>query len=360
MYPKGAALLVFERLSSLEERRPVDLEFVELDTGSPRSQLRALAAPHPRKSPGSLDQSNAADAGEIRQEARAYVREAEASAVVLDVQHESTRTTAPTDIAARLGIADGDPVMLTRYDIRMGNPPQPVTMSVSWEPLAITGGTDIEPPHEGPLADRGIVAWFDHIGLHVNEVEEIPHIRNATAEETRRLELLTNRPVVEITQFFRVVGPDVDDNIAVETADIVFAADCYELRYALEIKQPPTARGILVDSPIVSHAVMKYGGSPFSLWSTVAAGGAGSVADCTGPARSSINRGPRRRGKPGETEFLFKESSNDPPVSAYANGALASARAKTLPIRTRTALHVQFAFAAVNKISMFAAKTHPG
>jgi GntR family transcriptional regulator len=126
--------------------------------------------------------------------------------------------------------------MLTRYFIRMGNPPQPVTMSASWEPQAITGGTDIELPHERPLADRSIVARFNHIGLHVNEVEEILHIRNATAEEARRLELSPNRPVVEITQTFRVAGTDVDDDIAVETADIVFAADRYELRYVMEIK----------------------------------------------------------------------------------------------------------------------------
>jgi GntR family transcriptional regulator len=51
------------------------------------------------------------------QEARAYVREAEASAVGLDVQQETTRTTTPTDIATRLGIAEGDPVVLTRYFI---------------------------------------------------------------------------------------------------------------------------------------------------------------------------------------------------------------------------------------------------
>jgi GntR family transcriptional regulator len=170
------------------------------------------------------------------QEARAYVREAEASAVGLDVQHETTLTTAPAGIAARLGITDGDPVVLTRYFIRMGNPLQPVTISTSWEPAAITGGTDIELPPEGPLADQGIVARFDHIGLHVNEVEEILHIRNATTEEARRLELPANRPVVEIIQTFRVAGTGVDQDIAVETADIVFAADRYELRYVMEIK----------------------------------------------------------------------------------------------------------------------------
>lgn len=170
------------------------------------------------------------------EQARSYVREAEASAVGVDVQHETTRTTAPTDVAARLGIAAGDPVVLTRYFIRMGNPLQPVTISASWEPLALIGGTDIELPHEGPLREQGIVARFDNIGLHINEVEEILNIRNATTEEARRLELPANRSVLKIIQTFRVAASDVDEDIAVATADIVFAADRYELRYVMEIK----------------------------------------------------------------------------------------------------------------------------
>jgi len=170
------------------------------------------------------------------QQARDYVREAEASGVGLTAEHETTRTTAPAAIAARLGIAEGDPVVLTRYFIRMGTPPQPVTMSASWEPVALIGGTDIELPHEGPLSEQGIVARFDHIDLHVNEVEEILHIRSATTEETHRLELPANRPVLDITQIFRVAGTDVDDDITVATVDIVVAADRYELRYVMEIK----------------------------------------------------------------------------------------------------------------------------
>ncbi|MGH3718720.1 MAG: UTRA domain-containing protein [Pseudonocardiaceae bacterium] len=90
--------------------------------------------------------------------------------------------------------------------------------------MAITGGTDIELPHEGPLAARGIVAQFDYIGLRVNEVEEILRIRNATAEEARRLELPANRPVIEITQTFRVANIDVDEDIAVETSEDTTAA----------------------------------------------------------------------------------------------------------------------------------------
>jgi GntR family transcriptional regulator len=76
----------------------------------------------------------------------------------------------------------------------MGTPPQPVTMSASWEPLALISGTEIELPHEGPLGEQGIVARFDHIDLHVNEVEEILHIRNTTTEEAHRLELPPTAP----------------------------------------------------------------------------------------------------------------------------------------------------------------------
>jgi GntR family transcriptional regulator len=70
----------------------------------------------------------------------------------------------------------------------------------------------------------------------VPEVEEILHIRNAIAEEARRLELPANRPMVEIAQTFRVTGHDVDNDTVVEIADIVFAADRYELCYVMEIK----------------------------------------------------------------------------------------------------------------------------
>jgi GntR family transcriptional regulator len=90
--------------------------------------------------------------------------------------------------------------------------------------------------NSAPLADQGIVPRFDHIGLHVNEVEEVLHIRNATAEEARRLELPANHPVVDIAQTFRVAGHDVDNDTVVKIADIVFAADRYELRYVMEIK----------------------------------------------------------------------------------------------------------------------------
>ncbi len=169
------------------------------------------------------------------QEARTYVREAEASDVEMAVEHHTTKTTAPANIAERLGIEEGDPVTCTRYFIRMGNPPQPVTSSYAWEPLAITGGTEIELPHEGPHAAKGVADRFAAIKIFVNQVEEKLDIRTPTVEEAKLLDIATNRPVVQITQTFRRVEKWGAEDVAVETADILFPADRYELRYVMEI-----------------------------------------------------------------------------------------------------------------------------
>jgi GntR family transcriptional regulator len=124
---------------------------------------------------------------------------AEAANVEIQVERKTTKTTAPANIAERLGISEDDPVTCTRYLIRMGNPPQPIASSLAWEPLAITGGTDVKLPHEGPHADKGIVDRFSTIGHEVNQVEERLDIRTPTAAEAKLLEIPVNRPVVQIT-----------------------------------------------------------------------------------------------------------------------------------------------------------------
>ncbi|MGH8887085.1 MAG: GntR family transcriptional regulator [Egibacteraceae bacterium] len=156
-----------------------------------------------------------------------YVQEAERAGQSLDVQHETTRLNAPEHVAERLGIEPGDPVTQTSYSIRMGG--QPVSISLAWEPLAITDGTEIELPHEGPHAGRGIVPRFDAIDVHVDEVEEVLDIRMPTPAETRQLEIPAGVPLVEIHQTFRA------DGTPVETADITFPSDRYQLHYRMEI-----------------------------------------------------------------------------------------------------------------------------
>jgi len=156
-----------------------------------------------------------------------YVHEAERAGRTADVQHETVKASAPDYVAERLGIDPGDPVTQTSYFIRMGG--QPVSISLAWEPLSLTAGTSIELPHEGPHAGQGIVPRFDAIGFRVTEVEEVVICRMPTPAETRQLEIPTGVPVVEIHQTFRA------DATPVETADIVFPADRYELHYRMEI-----------------------------------------------------------------------------------------------------------------------------
>ncbi|MET7303606.1 GntR family transcriptional regulator [Embleya sp. NPDC005575] len=157
-----------------------------------------------------------------------YVREAERAGKSLEVEHHTTEATASADVADRLGIAEGDPVSETRYAIRMGG--VLVSTSYAWEPLAITRGTAIESPHEGEFAGKGIVPRFDAIGIAVDEVEEVPVPRMPTPTEVRQFGIPSGVPVVHIRQTFRASG------LPVETANILFAGDRYELHYRMEIR----------------------------------------------------------------------------------------------------------------------------
>lgn len=156
-----------------------------------------------------------------------WVREAERAGRTPEVDYLSERIKAPADIAERLGIDEGDAVIRTKYLIKMGG--EPVSKSSAYEPYSIVGGTEVERPHEGPMADRGIVPRFDHIGVHIDEVEEVLSFRAPTQEEYTALQVDKSDRVVEIAQTFRAHG------LAVETADIAFVADRYEFRYHMQI-----------------------------------------------------------------------------------------------------------------------------
>ncbi|MFD1502719.1 GntR family transcriptional regulator [Streptosporangium lutulentum] len=157
-----------------------------------------------------------------------YKHEAETAGRTVAVEHSVTSVKAPAEVAERLGLADGDQVKQITYLIRMDD--QPVSASVCWEPLAITGGTDIEDPHQGPHAGSGIVPRFDSIGYRVDRVKEILTIRMPDPEEASTLDIPPGVPVVEIQQTF------TSDGTPVETADIVFPADRYTLEYDMEIR----------------------------------------------------------------------------------------------------------------------------
>lgn len=159
-----------------------------------------------------------------------YVQEAERAEQPLEVDRSVSETVAPEAIAERLGVEPQAGVTRTDYFIRMGG--KPVSMSESWEPLALTGTTTVRKPDEGPHADKGIIGRFEAIGYLVDEIEEILDCRMPTQAEARRLEIPSGVPVIAIQQTWRAA------EVPVCTVDITFPADRYELHYRMAIPTP--------------------------------------------------------------------------------------------------------------------------
>ncbi|WP_405593794.1 GntR family transcriptional regulator [Streptomyces sp. NBC_01410] len=158
-----------------------------------------------------------------------YSLEAERAGQPVAVERSSQETQASAEQAERLNINVGDPVSETKYFIVMDS--RPVSCGVSWEPLAITGTTEIASPAEGPYAALGIVGRFDRIGVHVDEVEEVLDCRMPNPTEAQILHMpAQGTPVVAIQQTWLAQG------MPVCTADVVFPADRYEFRYRMQIK----------------------------------------------------------------------------------------------------------------------------
>ncbi|MEO3776887.1 GntR family transcriptional regulator [Micromonospora sp. B11E3] len=141
-------------------------------------------------------------------------------------EHDSQHTRADRAVAARLGIEPGDPVMCTRY--RFFADGEPVQLSVSWEPLAVTGGTDVEWPEDG--AAVGVVPRMDRIGVRIDEFEERVTSRPATGEEIEALNLSPRGAYVLVVARTYLAG-----GAPVETADIVFPGHRYEFVYRVPV-----------------------------------------------------------------------------------------------------------------------------
>jgi GntR family transcriptional regulator len=141
-------------------------------------------------------------------------------------EHHSAHEKADATVAARLSITPGDPVMRTSYRFLADD--APIQLSTSWEPLAVTGGTPVEWPEDG--AAVGVVARMDHIGVRIDETTERITARTATADERERLNLPARGAYVMVVErTYRAGGRPV------ETADIVFPGDRYELVYRIPV-----------------------------------------------------------------------------------------------------------------------------
>lgn len=171
----------------------------------------------------------------FRRTERTYVQEAEQAGQTPRAEHETALESATSWMAQRVEIETGDSVMVTRYRILADE--RPMSMSVSWEPLAITGGTVIEHPHDGLYANSGLNSRFAAIGWTIEQVEEHLIVRPPEPTEKSELTIPPDVHVVEIRQTVRAVREGTDNLVPVEAADIIFPADRYEFRYLMDRPQ---------------------------------------------------------------------------------------------------------------------------
>ncbi|WP_131769997.1 GntR family transcriptional regulator [Candidatus Protofrankia californiensis] len=155
-----------------------------------------------------------------------FARDAQREGAAPDWVWDTQRTRAEGRIADRLGLAVGEHVMKTRYLFRADG--RPVQASVSWEPFALVGGTDIEEP-EGTDGVTGVIARMDTIGVHVDRVTELVRARPADDDERRELDVPDGVWVMTIERTHWAGGR------AVETADITIPADRYALAYEIPV-----------------------------------------------------------------------------------------------------------------------------
>lgn len=143
------------------------------------------------------------------------------------LEHRSERAEASPAVAERLALAAGAAVMVTSY--RFYADDEPVLLSTSYEPLALTEGTPIELPEESPVT--GVVPRFDSIDIHIDRVIEHVIARGAGTEEIAALRIPHGVPVMAVDRTY------LAGDAPVETADIVVAGDSYLLTYVVPI--PP-------------------------------------------------------------------------------------------------------------------------
>ncbi|WP_329623719.1 GntR family transcriptional regulator [Streptomyces sp. NBC_01255] len=137
---------------------------------------------------------------------------------------------APAEIAARLGIAEGDLCVRTVYEFLADG--RPVQLSTSWEPYDLTAGTVVVLPEGGPHAGAGVANRMAEIGITVSHAVEQPEPRQATAEEASLLGIQKASLVTHIRRTYYS-----EQGRPVETADIVVPAALCEIVYEVPVSR---------------------------------------------------------------------------------------------------------------------------
>ncbi|WP_229398840.1 GntR family transcriptional regulator [Micromonospora okii] len=156
-----------------------------------------------------------------------FARDSEAAGRQPSWESHSEKIPATPHTAERLGIQPDDLVMFTKYRYLADG--FPIQLAYSYEPLALTGGTPVEYPEQGPII--GVIARMDSIGVAIDRFVEEVTTRPAMPEEADALELdrRGGRWVIAVERTYYA------GQTAVETADIVFPGDRYRLVYEVPV-----------------------------------------------------------------------------------------------------------------------------
>jgi len=172
-------------------------------------------------SPFGITETVTADGGPPgRQQTQAVMRK-------LTWEHQSELVIAPPEVARRLGGTSGMSVTRTTYLLRADG--QPAQLATSYEPAALTAGTPVALPEQGPLAGRGVVERMGSIGVVVDEVTEEVSVRPSSQAEASALAVPPGASVFVIERAHHAGGA------VVETAQIVVPADRFRLRYRFPV-----------------------------------------------------------------------------------------------------------------------------
>ncbi len=143
--------------------------------------------------------------------------------VRLSWEHQTEQVPPPLRIARWLGLPDGEPVTRTSYLLTAGG--TPVQLAVSYEPAALTAGTPVACPEQGPYAGRGVSERMRAIGITVDEVVEEISVRPCQRAEAAALRIPAGTLVLVAERAHRA------GERTVEAGEIAVPADRFRLRY---------------------------------------------------------------------------------------------------------------------------------
>lgn len=139
---------------------------------------------------------------------------------VIEVHVERGKATA--DVASRLTLREGEPVLIRRYV--MGTNGHPRQLATSFLPYHLVNGSQIE---DAGTAPEGTYARLEDLGYRLGRFEERVTARMPLPEESMALRVSPGTPVLCVS---RTAYTKIEDR-PVEICDTVMAADCFELQY---------------------------------------------------------------------------------------------------------------------------------